>query len=643
MPKKFILVFLSSLFLLTIFPKTAQAVTTPFGVNTAVTSIFSHVDLGLSAQRWPEYFRRAAEAGVKQTRNPIFWHLIQPFGPDEFDWTAYDYYFDLLTQNHLDILGTLIDIPNWAKTNPNCSSEIYGFNTCEPKTSYWQNFVRKVVERYGCGSGGKCQIKEWEIWNEPNLDGFWENAKTATGRQKYANLLASAYNIIKVVDPNAKVVMAGLSQGDQANPGFKEYGYLDQLLYLQVDGNPMGNYFDVFNIHTYTNPTDAGIMVEDAKKVISKHGLQTKPLYVTEFNDEYWNNPTTEHAASLLTPFYEKFLSKGVAKIYLYAMDYLGIFSHDSSGIHETVAYPLFKDLTSRYISLYQPIDLKATCLGTNVKLEWDPLPNATGYKITIGNTSQTAITNSLLFSYTPGQSYNWGVQGTNQYGLSAATNSSFVCYGNEPSPTTTPTATPTLRCLPRCTQTTNDQTAITNYCSTRLNCTSNGGYTNPLVCYGAGYVTCQWENFGPDCTAPYCDCKCKNSACPAEYTAQTTSPTPIYTYCSNSANPGSRNCPEGYTSSLTCHSGSSTEMRAYGQNCTPANCDCQCATTPNPTPTPDFRTRCDLNLDNSVNNADLEFLKDRWYSASNTDINGDGTTNETDFSICLAYWQDTP
>jgi len=134
---------------------------------------------------------------------------------------------------------------------------------------------------------------------------------------------------------------------------------------------------------------------------------------------------------------------------------------------------------------------------------------------------------------------------------------------------------------------------------------------------------------------------------CPAEYKAQTSDLNAIKAYCKDSTKNGHLNCPnDDYAVPLTCHSGSSAEFVPFGPNCTPAYCECRCnniTASPTPTPTPNYQQKCDLNFDTFVNYTDLEALKSLWYSASNTDINGDGTTNETDLSICLAFWHDNP
>ena len=65
----------------------------------------------------------------------------------------------------------------------------------------WADFMRAftlhVRERYG-----HDEVKTWyfEVWNEPNLDGFW-----AGTQQQYFDLYAASARAIKSVSPEYKV------------------------------------------------------------------------------------------------------------------------------------------------------------------------------------------------------------------------------------------------------------------------------------------------------------------------------------------------------------------------------------------------------------------------------------------------------
>ena len=68
-------------------------------------------------------------------------------------------------------------------------------------------FMRHLIQRYGAE-----EVRKWpfEVWNEPNLDGFWYG-RSAT---KYVTILKGAYPAVKNADPAASVVLGGPSLSD---------------------------------------------------------------------------------------------------------------------------------------------------------------------------------------------------------------------------------------------------------------------------------------------------------------------------------------------------------------------------------------------------------------------------------------------
>lgn len=75
-------------------------------------------------------------------------------------------------------------------------------NTSHPNPVGWRNlinaFVRHLEARYG-----PAEVRRWyfEVWNEPNLSGFWEGAD----QQAYFRLYDLTARIIKAIDPDLQV------------------------------------------------------------------------------------------------------------------------------------------------------------------------------------------------------------------------------------------------------------------------------------------------------------------------------------------------------------------------------------------------------------------------------------------------------
>jgi xylan 1,4-beta-xylosidase len=75
-------------------------------------------------------------------------------------------------------------------------------NTSHPQPEGWvaliDAFIRHLLQRYGA-----AEVRQWyfEVWNEPNLDGFWEGAD----KPAYFELYERTARAIKAVDPQLRV------------------------------------------------------------------------------------------------------------------------------------------------------------------------------------------------------------------------------------------------------------------------------------------------------------------------------------------------------------------------------------------------------------------------------------------------------
>jgi xylan 1,4-beta-xylosidase len=124
-----------------------------------------------------------------------------PDGRIAYDWTGIDKLYDNLLAKRIKPFVELGFTPQALKTSDN---KIFWWNgnTSHPQPELWRDLIRAFVthleQRYG-----KAEVRSWffEVWNEPNLDGFWEKA----GQQAYFDLYENSARTIKAVDPELKV------------------------------------------------------------------------------------------------------------------------------------------------------------------------------------------------------------------------------------------------------------------------------------------------------------------------------------------------------------------------------------------------------------------------------------------------------
>lgn len=182
----------------------------------------------------------------------------------EWNFSLTDNLVSLAGKNSVELFLPLGFSPTWASSRP-AEKSLYGpGNAAEPADiAEWKRYVSTVTKRYA----GK--VKAYEIWNEPNLKGFYTGTK-----QQLIQLSEAAFRIIKQADPSAIVV---------SPPPTASYGvaWLDD--YLKQGG---GKWADIIGYHFYISPTgppeEIVPLVKDVRKVLSRHGQAGKPLWNTE-------------------------------------------------------------------------------------------------------------------------------------------------------------------------------------------------------------------------------------------------------------------------------------------------------------------------------------------------------------------------
>lgn len=103
---------------------------------------------------------------------------------------------------------------------------------------------KMLAERY------KDRIRDWEVGNEPNLGGFWNQAPVETGGsgdriKDYVIHLKNVYTALKEVDPELNVIIGGVSEWvaewffDEFGK-FEGYKYVDELCFHPYADTPEG-------------------------------------------------------------------------------------------------------------------------------------------------------------------------------------------------------------------------------------------------------------------------------------------------------------------------------------------------------------------------------------------------------------------
>lgn len=186
------------------------------------------LEVGVSIhQESGEILDRVEEMRIGWVRVDVGWADIEPTfeTPPLYVWDAADAVVTAEKIRGRKILWLVGGTPSWASTN--------GKRNGVPKDAVarerFREFVRAMVERY------VDDVHYFEVWNEPNLERFWTGSV-----EEYVNcLLIPAYEEVKRVDPEKKVVAPGLallhsSARIKVDDFFRVLGWYEAYRYVDI-------------------------------------------------------------------------------------------------------------------------------------------------------------------------------------------------------------------------------------------------------------------------------------------------------------------------------------------------------------------------------------------------------------------------
>lgn len=209
-------------------------------------------------------------------------------GKPSYDWTKVDHLYDQLLAMGMRPFIELSFTPDAMKTSEQTIFYWKG-NISHPVPEKWTRlvdaFARHLIERYGA-----AEVRGWffEVWNEPNLDIFWERADQAA----YFDLYARTARALKAIDPALKV--GGPSTAGAAwVPEFIAFAAARQVpvdfITTHTYGVDGGFIDEQGKADTKLSPAP-GAIVDDVRRVrreIEASAMPGLPLYFTEWSTSY--------------------------------------------------------------------------------------------------------------------------------------------------------------------------------------------------------------------------------------------------------------------------------------------------------------------------------------------------------------------
>ncbi|MFZ0304037.1 MAG: beta-xylosidase [Terracidiphilus sp.] len=209
-------------------------------------------------------------------------------GKITYNWTKIDQLYDDLLARNIKPFVELGFTPEALATSQNSIFYWHG-NTSHPEPDGWRDlvaaFIRHIEQRYG-----QAEVRTWffEVWNEPNLAGFWEG-----GDQKaYFALYDLTSNTIKQIDPALRVggpSTAGAAWVPEFLAHVKESGAAVDFVTTHTYGVDGGFLDEEGHSDTKLSPSPDAITgdIHRVRREISESAFPNLPLYFTEWSTSY--------------------------------------------------------------------------------------------------------------------------------------------------------------------------------------------------------------------------------------------------------------------------------------------------------------------------------------------------------------------
>lgn len=252
------------------------------------------------------YVKLAADGGAKYVRDDISWAQLE-YTKGSYNWSYADLTIGTAAKHGLRVLMLADTSPQWASgsTNPWAPPQ---------NAADYANFITQIVKRYGTNGTywtanptvPKLVPAGIEVWNEPNISGFW-GGKTPDP-VKYAAMLKAAYPAAKAVDPSIPVLTAGIGPEAGYNDincdgvpdsGMNSVEYTGLNYFEAIYKNGIHGYFDAVAWHPYIygRPTAVEMMQKSdcgsgwtqmadsnpsVRSFMTQYGDSAKKIWVTE-------------------------------------------------------------------------------------------------------------------------------------------------------------------------------------------------------------------------------------------------------------------------------------------------------------------------------------------------------------------------
>jgi hypothetical protein len=226
-------------------------------------------------------FGRMTRVGVESLITEVNWNFLQPHEDQPPDFTRIDRVVLHAAQRGMRVMTNVLYAPAWAAVDK-------GHGASPPDPTKYAGFLSTLIQRYGPNGSfwaahpevRALPIRDWQVWNEPPSKGFWS---LQPFQKRYVKLLKAARFAVKVNDPGARVVLAGLTWRS----------WEDIAKIYKAGGQGL---FDAVSLHPYTKrPVDVKAIIIAVRKEMARNGDGKLPVLLTELSWPSAKGKTKDH------------------------------------------------------------------------------------------------------------------------------------------------------------------------------------------------------------------------------------------------------------------------------------------------------------------------------------------------------------
>jgi hypothetical protein len=215
-----------------------------------------------------------ASSGAESVRTAFYWPAVQPHAGVPPDLSRFDAVVLAAARRNLPVLPIVSGTPGWAATRA-------GDETSPPRDAgTYTDFLRTLVARYGPAGSlwaehpevARRPVRDWQIWNEPNLTRYWTPPPGQGFARSYVRLLRAAHQALEAADPGSRTILAGLPN--------ESWTALRAIYRRGGRGS-----FDAVSLHPYTGkPRNVVRLAELAQREMRRAHDGRRPIWITELS-----------------------------------------------------------------------------------------------------------------------------------------------------------------------------------------------------------------------------------------------------------------------------------------------------------------------------------------------------------------------